>query len=234
MDLISRLDITEKILSVLVALLTLSGAGYALIKKLKHNLTPDLQKVMYRSLCLPLGDSAGRIFHVQWPYTLPVCFKSPMRSEYNYIVIGDVTDDQREQITSEPRLANQFISSSQVGNTRWYRLSSTMKLNSIRFNDHSEIDGIAVVNAELYPLGTWNNTPPITVPRGRTRAYALAITEQIGSSTWYVSINNHEFTFNQNLGCHLVELYLSPNKQHTLSLGYKEGSKGIACAFFAF
>jgi len=126
------------------------------------------------------------------------------------------------------------IHSQQAGNTRWYQLISNKPLQSITFGNGLRMENFGMVKAEIYPIGTWNNSSPVTVPKDCSRAYALAITEQLGSSTWFVYIDDYEFTFDQNFGCHFIEFVLQRGQQHNLSLGYKEGGLGISCAFFAF
>jgi hypothetical protein len=233
MDWYNRLDVTEKILSAVMALVALSGVVWAALSRLHLQFAPNLQKVMSRSICLPLEKGPSRIFHTQWPYILPVCFKNPVRSEYTYIVVGKSIDDESKFIKTQPHLPIDKISSRLAGNTRWYQLTSNGPLQSIAFEGGLLTESFGVVKTEVYPLGTWNSSPPITVPKGRSRVYTLAITEQLGSSTWFVCIDDYEFTFDHNLGCHFVEFVLQKRQQHKLSVGYKEGALGISCAFFA-
>jgi len=91
-----------------------------------------------------------------------------------------------------------------------------------------------VVKAEIHPVKKWNKHDPQVVPGDRGLAYGLAITEQIEPSTWFVSINDREYSFRENLGCHFVEFVLPQGQQHRLSFGHKSGPRGIASAFFAF
>jgi hypothetical protein len=199
----------------------------------------NLQDVMYGSSCLPLGSGPNRIFHAQCPYVLPVCFKSPIRSEYTYVVVGTRvedpnTDDEGSRIITEPSLPVHSISSVTVRRGRWYQLTSQTPLKSIRFGSGPRIENFAVVEAEIHPVRAWNKHSPVIVPGNRSRAYGLAVTEQKGSSIWFVSIDDQQFTFNEKLGCHFVEFVLPEGRQHSLTFGYQEGAWGIACAFFAF
>lgn len=234
MDWYTQLDVVEKILSALAALILESSVIVASIRKLRIKPTIDLQKVMMRSVCLPLGNSESRIFHAQWPYILPICFKHPKRSEYVYVVVGGNTNDKRDLIVIEPHLSMQSISSIPAGTTRWYQLTSEVPLQSIKFGKELHISDFTKVNAEFYPMGTWNNSNPVEINRKKKHAYALGITEQLGSSIWFVAIDNYEYIFNQNQGCHFVEFVLTQSQQHSLSIGYKQGGLGIACAFFAY
>lgn len=199
----------------------------------------DLREAMYGSTHLPIGGGPSRIFHAQCPYVVPVCFKNPKRSEYTYIVVGtrveDATaDDEKARIVTEPGLAKHKISSVTVMRGRWYQLTSERPLKSIRFGGGPRIEDFVTVEAQIHPVRAWNKHTPVTVPSDRSRAYGLAITEQKGPSTWFVSIDDERFTFNKNLGCHFVEFVLPEGQQHDVAFGYEEGPWGIACAFFAF
>lgn len=193
----------------------------------------DLQEVMRGATCQKLEPGASRIFHAPCPYVLPVCFEHPERSEYTYVVVSATADDERDRIVTEPKTAtcdSMLIN----GYVRWYRLTSDKPLKSIKLGNRPRIENFRVVKAQIHPIEAWNKHAPVTVPGNRSRAYGLAITEEKGSSTWFVSIDDRPFTFTENLGCHFVEFVLSEGQQHNLSLGYKEGAWGIASAFFAF
>lgn len=199
----------------------------------------DLREIMYDSVCFPVGTGPSCIFHAQCPYVLPICFKSPMRSEYTYIVVGTrvedaSTEDEREYVITEPGLSPHSINSATIRRGRWYQVTSAEPLESIRFGDGPRIEEFAVVEAEIHPVGAWNKHSPVTIPGSRQRAYGLAITEQKGPSTWFVSSDDQVFTFSQNLGCHFVEFVLPDGRQHSVAFGHQEGPWGIACAFFAF
>jgi hypothetical protein len=230
----TNLDVLEKILSALVAAITLITITWAALRQFRPQFTLDLQKVLFRSTCIPLGTGPSRIFHMQWPYILPICLKNPKRQEYVYMMIGKKPDDERELIVTVPRIPAHSISSIPAGITRWYQLTTDLPLQSISFGESLQVDSFKSIEAEIYPMGTWNKSYPVTVPKNKTRAYALAITEQYGSSNWFVSINDNQFIFNQNFGCHLIEFVLPKNQNHNLALGYNDGGYGIACAFFAF
>jgi hypothetical protein len=200
-------------------------------------LISDLEElmVMSRFISFPLGEGPSRIFHGPSPCVLPVCFKNPTSSEYTYIIVGRETGDKTEHIISEPNLVRKNIRSEQHHQApRWYQLTSDKPLLSIELENGPRAERFIRVQAEFHPIGTWNISGPVTIPADRAHAYALAITEQLGSSTWFVSIDDQEFTFDHEYGCHFVEFVLKIGQQHTLSLGYREGPQGIACAFFAF
>jgi len=121
MDWYNRLDVMEKILSAAAALVVLLGVALATLRRFRPQFTPNLRKVMSRSICLHLGKGPSQIFHTQWPYILPICLKNPARSEYIYIVVGESTDDESKLINTQPRLTIHNIR--QGSKTRKVRLT---------------------------------------------------------------------------------------------------------------
>ncbi len=192
----------------------------------------DLHDVIYGSMYQALGEGLGRIFHAQCPCVLPVCFKHPERSEYTYVAASANTADEKDRILTEPHIAG--CESVLIRQVRWYRLTAERPVQSIKFGSGPRIEDFLIVAAEVYPVEDWNEHIPVTVPGNRSRAYGLAITEQKGPSSWFVSVDQHRFGFNENPGCHFVEFILEDKEQHNLSFGYEKGQWGIACAFFAF
>jgi hypothetical protein len=198
----------------------------------------DIQQVVHSSVGLPLGAAPSRIFHRATPCVLPVCFRNPRRSEYVYVVVDTRVDnpdeDNRAHIATRPGLALGDTASVTVRRARWYQLTSDKPLEWVRFGDGPTVRDFMVVEAEIHPVRKWNRHDPQVVPGDQEMAYGLAITEQIEPSTWFVSIDDREYSFRNNLGCHLVEFVLPQGQQHRLSFGHKDGPRGIASAFFAF
>jgi hypothetical protein len=191
--------------------------------------------VLSGSYSAPLGTGPSRIYHVPWPYILPICFRNPKDSKYTYVVVGDNCGAEPEDLISfEPTAAELNITTLGQHGTCWYQLTSSSPLESITFGNVQSVRDFTTIPAEFRRLGTWNVSSVVVVPDDRSRAYALGITEQIEPSTWYFEVDGQEFTFDQIEGCHFVEFVLQPGTEHTLSLGYKEGAWGIACAFVAF
>ena len=234
-----------RIVALSLSHLGLAGLILRLLGSWRHTLrvagdeAKDLQQVFHGTVGLPISLEQTRIFHAASPCVLPVCFRSPQRLEYTYVVIDTRvedtnTEDNRGRIVSKPRLQTQDVHCVTVARGRWYLLTSHKPLEWIRFGDGPRVNAFFVVKAEIHPVKTWNKHDPVTVPSDRILAYGLAITEQIGPSTWFVSIDGREYTFSRDLGCHFVEFVLSGGQDHSLSFGYKGGPWGIACAFFAF
>ena len=198
----------------------------------------DVQQVIRDAVGLPLGTAPSRIFHMATPCVLPVCLRNPRRSEYVYVVVDTRVDnpneDKRALIATRPALAPDNVTGVTVRRARWYQLSSDKPLEWIRFGDSPTVKSFMVVEAEIHPVEKWNEHDPQVVPGDQELVYGLAITEQIEPSTWFVSIDDREYGFRTNLGCHFVEFVLPRGQQHRLSFGYKDGPRGIASAFFAF
>jgi hypothetical protein len=116
----------------------------------------DVQQVICDAVGLPLGTAPSRIFHMATPCVLPICFRSPRRSEYIYVVVDTRVDnpneDKRALIVTGPVLAPDNITGVTVRRARWYQLSSDKPLEWIRFGDSPTVKDFIVVEAEIHPV----------------------------------------------------------------------------------
>jgi hypothetical protein len=118
-----------------------------------------------------------------------------------------------------------------------YDITSSTPITSITIPGLTQ-STFRVHHGSLFFDGTWDPTPTSAthaIPEGQSLAWGIGLTEDLGTSNWYASVDGVQTAYSKNVREHVFSMPIAPLATHTvMGAGYTSGGLGIQAAYWGY